>query len=66
MFRLLINVALAILLIRLLSPVFRTVGKMFSGEKRSSQAARKDKGPYSDLTRYEIEDADYEEIKTEK
>lgn len=66
MFRLLVNIALAILFVRLLSPVFRAVGKMFSGEKRSPQAVRKNKGPYADLTRYEIEDADYEEIKTEK
>jgi hypothetical protein len=57
------------LLIRLLRPVVRGVRKVFmkSPTREGVEEVPKDGADsYSDLTPYDIEDADYEEIKREK
>ena len=53
------------LILRLLVPLFRSAGRtlkrLFSAQPQRSDADAK-KRKYSELTPYEIEDADYEEI----
>ncbi len=64
--RLIINILILLLLIRLMQPVFRGAGRLlrrfFSPEPiRNGKPGHT--GKYSQLTPYEIEDAEYDEVR---
>lgn len=75
MLKVLFQIILLFLIFRLLVPVFRGAGRLFgsrtpktrprSAGRQGSQSGS-DKPDYSELSPYEIEDAEYEEIKQEK
>lgn len=68
MIRLLLNVLLIFILIRLMRPVFDALQRrFFGGPSRGPVGGGKSqkKVDYSDLTSYEIEDGDFEEINRE-
>ena len=65
--RLLVNILVIMFVVRLLRPLFRSAGKAFknpSGIKNKKKKSGQKPGEtdYSEYTRYEIEDADYEEV----
>ena len=56
---------------RLLRPLFRSAGKAFKNpsgikNKKTKSSPTPGQTDYSDYTRYEIEDADYEEVGSER
>jgi len=67
LFRILINIMILLLLVRLLRPVAQGVGRFIrrvtGGGGRADSEGKDGKIDYSDLTPYEIEDADFEEVK---
>ena len=76
MLRLVIYILVILFLSRLIAPFVRgarrALGGIFSGQPQRSGPRAKGPGPqgkagdYSDLTPYEIEDADFEEIRKDK
>jgi len=70
LFRLLFNILVVLILIRLFGPVVRGVAqyvRRLMGAGNASGAAKPEKNlDYADLTPYEIEDAEFEEIKGKK
>jgi len=57
-----------VLLLRLLSPFFRGLRKLFTSSSNPGSTGKPPKKTpdYSDLTPYEIEDAEYEELKEKR
>ena len=74
MVRLLVNILFVFLILRLLRPLFRRVSKRFQQigaggagpEKADKTRTTHAVGPYDELTPYEIEDAEFEEIHSER
>ena len=75
MLKVIFQIILFFLLFRLLVPVFRGVGRLFGSSTpktrnrtTSNQSGKTASGEpdYSELSPYEIEDAEFEEIKQEK
>ena len=71
MLRLLVNILIVMFVVRLIRPLFRSAGKAFknpsnikSDKKKSGE--KPGQADYSEYTRYEIEDADYEEVGSER
>ncbi len=68
MLKYIFQIILLFLIIRLLFPMFKgvgkTLGRLFKPPPRSGGGGKVEKEPdYSALSPYEIEDADYEEVK---
>ncbi len=67
LFRILFNILIILILMRLFRPLVDGVGKYFKrimGSGDTAQRTSRDKKiDYSDLTPYEIEDAEFEEVK---
>ena len=65
--RILFNILIFFIILRMFRPVVRAVGKyirkVLGGEEASKPAGEAKKVDYSDLTPYEIEDAEFEEVK---
>ncbi len=75
MLKVLFQIILIFLVFRLLTPVIRGVGRLFgsrSPKTRARTTSRRepesapDRPDYSELSQYEIEDAEFVEIKKEK
>jgi hypothetical protein len=64
--RLIINILLLLLVVRLLRPVFNGVRRYFRREERPAKPPSGDPAYPDDFTPYEIEDADYEDIQGER
>jgi hypothetical protein len=75
MLKVLFQIILLFLVVRLMVPVFRGIGRLFSGRSEQTRFRPKSKEnagispkrqDYSELSPYEIEDAEFEEINTDK
>jgi hypothetical protein len=72
MFRLLLHIILLFLLFRLLFPLFKGIGKLLGklftpvSHQQSKSEKVEEEPDYSALSPYEIEDADYEEVKEDR
>ncbi|UCG51791.1 MAG: hypothetical protein JSW58_16730 [Candidatus Latescibacterota bacterium] len=67
LFRVLFNVLILLLILRIFRPFIRGAGRylqrLFAGNNPAGGKRGEKKVDYSDLTPYEIEDADFEEVK---
>ncbi|MEJ2722053.1 MAG: hypothetical protein P8181_13090 [bacterium] len=70
LFRILFNILILLLLVRLLRPLAHGIGRYLKrvtgSDDSGGRRSRDTKIDYSDLTPYEIEDADFEEVKTKR
>lgn len=70
MLRLLINLAIFVLVLRILRPLFANAGKVFRRASGSEPDGKGNSGKaeveFPDLSPYEIEDAEFEEVPQER
>jgi hypothetical protein len=65
MLKLFLQILLLIIVFKLISPLFRGIVNMFKSPPKKQDAMEK-KQDYSELSPYEIEDAEYEEVRKGK